>query len=523
MSLTTRLSAYFLTGLAVILLGFSVVLFFLVRHHLVDQANQRLAGAMQTIIAAIEIHPEDVEWEPLERQVTLGEDPSDDQVRWLLHDSSGHLVDCSRNLEPGQRPDNSANDPYSDNGWHVLIRRVQTGRFDPEVVGAIGGSTNADLREGIPPHQFPGRTPLPSNRTYHGDALTIRVALSWHSVSASLRQLAWTLAGVSAGLWALGASLSRRVCRRAISPLVRMAASARALRAEESRQFLSVVNTGDELEDLGRAFNDVLTRLREVLERQQRFTGDASHQLRTPLTAVLGQVEVALLQERSPAEYQRVLQIVRRRAGDMRQTVELLLFLARMPAQTELPETHVLNVAKWLADYRRHWEDHPRSQDIRWPTPDDSLRWEVRTQYALLGQLFDNLLDNACKYSELGTPITVKIEQSGRCVILRVSDRGQGISSEELPHLCDPFFRSAEARRLGRPGVGLGLTVVQRIVKVLGGELRIESKLGEGSHFSIYLPAGGEGYANSELDHGKKQALSEGPQVMRVGIVGKTR
>jgi two-component system, OmpR family, sensor kinase len=78
MSLTTRLSTYFLTALALVLLGFSGVLFLLVYRHLVDQTNQRLEAAMQTLVAALEVHPDDVEWEPMERHVTLGEDPGED-------------------------------------------------------------------------------------------------------------------------------------------------------------------------------------------------------------------------------------------------------------------------------------------------------------------------------------------------------------------------------------------------------------------------------------------------------------
>jgi two-component system OmpR family sensor kinase len=512
MSLITRLSTFFLTGLALILLGFSAVLFLLMRYQLAERVHQRLATAMQTIVAAIEIHPDDVEWEPLERHVALGEDPGDDQVRWMIHDASGHLVDCSRNLESERNQGGAARDPQFGDDWRILIRRVRAGRLDPEEV-----DESASPDDGIAPQQLPGEATLPSDRTYHGPALTIRVAIPWYPLAASLRQLAWTLAGVSVGLWSLGALLSRLVCRRALRPVVRMAASARALRAEESGQFLAVAGTGDELEDLGRAFNDVLTRLREVLERQQRFTGDASHQLRTPLTAILGQVEVALLQERSPGEYQRVLQIVKRRAGDMRQTVELLLFLARMPVQTELPETQVLNLADWLADYQRQWEDHPRAADIHWPTSADG---EVRTQPALLRQLFDNLLDNACKYSDPGTPIPVAIEKAWRGVTLIVTDRGLGIGPEDLPHLCDPFYRSAEARRLGRPGVGLGLTVVQRIVHVLGGELRIESKLGQGSQFRLYLPTVRAEFAVQALENGKKQPSSESAEVAQAGNHG---
>jgi signal transduction histidine kinase len=268
-----------------------------------------------------------------------------------------------------------------------------------------------------------------------------------------------------------------------------MAQSARTLCGDQPGQLLPISPTGDEVEDLGHSFNDLLTRLQEALQLQQRFAGDASHQLRTPLTAVLGQVEVALRQERSPEEYQRVLQIVRRRAGEMRQMVELLLFLARMPARSEPPDTRIVNLTDWLEEHQRHWEDHPRACDILWSSLKADAAWEIRTQPALLGQLVDNLLDNACKYSEAATPIRVSIEPEEGGVVLIVADEGVGIGAADLPHLCDPFYRSADARRLGQPGVGLGLTVVQRIVTVLSGDLRIESKPGQGSRFSVCLPA----------------------------------
>ena len=97
--------------------------------------------------------------------------------------------------------------------------------------------------------------------------------------------------------------------------------------------------------------------------------------------------------------------------------------------------------------------------------------------------------------------------------MLTLSDRGQGISAEDLPHLCDPFYRSAEASRLGRPGVGLGLTVAGRIVKILGGELRIDSEPGHGSRFSVYLPAVSETFARALLDPASE---TPGPQAESV-------
>ena len=499
MSLTTRLSAYFLTALALVLLGFSLVLYLLVHRHLVDQHDQRLEAAFQTIVAAVEVHAGDVEWEPLERHITLGEDPGEDQVRWLVHDDSGRLIDCSRNLELGEGVQTALVAPSSE-GWHVLARRLRAGCFDPEPVAEVDAASSGRLSKRLADEQLPGRAALPSDRTYCGPALTIRVGLSWQPVAASLRQLAWTLLGVSAGLWGLGALLGRWVCRRAIRPVVEMASSAKALRGDQPGQLLPVAPSGDEVEDLGHSFNDLLTRLQEVLQQQQRFAGDASHQLRTPLTAVLGQVDVALRQERSVQEYQRVLQIVRRRAGEMRQTVELLLFLARIPGRSEPPDTRTVNLASWLEEYQRRWDEHPRTGDIHWPSLPADASWEVRTQPALLGQLFDNLLDNACKYSTAGTAVGVHLERAGRGVTLTVSDEGVGIPVEDLPYICDPFYRSEEARRLGRPGIGLGLTVVRRIVEVLGGELAIDSKPGQGSRFHVHLPAARESLVRSSLE-----------------------
>ena len=121
------------------------------------------------------------------------------------------------------------------------------------------------------------------------------------------RNLGLTLAGLAAGLWGLTALVGRRLCRRALAPLTRMAVGRPRARRRRPLGRLPVAPTGDELEDLAHAFNGLLGRRHEALERQRRFAGDASHQLRTPLTAVIGQVNVALRRDRPPEEYRRVL------------------------------------------------------------------------------------------------------------------------------------------------------------------------------------------------------------------------
>jgi signal transduction histidine kinase len=243
---------------------------------------------------------------------------------------------------------------------------------------------------------------------------------------------------------------------------------------------------GDELEDLGRAFNGLLSRLQESFERQQRFTGDASHQLRTPLAILLGQVEVALRRERSAGEYRGVLGNVQAQAVRLHQIVEALLFLARADAEVEAPQLETVELRGWLQSHLRTWSDHPRFQDLRWEAgPEESLL--IETHPPLLGELLDNLWDNACKYSDPGTPLSLGVQAASDACFISVKDAGCGITPEDLPHLFEPFYQSRAARQHGRAGVGLGLAVADRIARALGGGLQVTSTAGQGARFTLQL------------------------------------
>jgi heavy metal sensor kinase len=468
MSLTARLCTFFLGMLALVLVGFSATLYGLARSELYRKLDDRLTSALDMLAAAVEVDEQGLlEWEPHERPLLPGLEAGEDHVRWTVCDQEGVGAGHSKNLGPEIRegdwpplPDDLTSQVVDHQGqpWRFMRRRI--------------------------PSPTPGSGQLAKPKYW---VLTFTAGISQASVQATLRNLTLALVGLSVTLWLAAALLGRWLCRRALVPLTAMAATARAMSAADWDQRLPSPGTGDELEDLGQAFNDLLARLREAFERQRRFTGDASHQLRTPLAAILGQIEVAMRRERPAEEYRHVLALLHGQAAHLRQIVEMLLFLARADGETKLPHLETVDLAAWLDEHLQRWSGHPRASDLRVERSANGPLF-VQAQPPLLGQLVDNLLDNACKYSQPGTPIRLRLERESGVVACSVEDRGCGMAPEDMPHVFEPFYRSAHARRQGSAGVGLGLALAQRIAVAFGGSLRVQSVLDQGSRFTLRLP-----------------------------------
>ena len=477
MSLSGRVSAFFLVALACVLLGFSTTLYISAQTYLNRQLDERLDTSMSTLIAAVKFELDGLVWDPSRLRLTLGVDQGADQIRWLVRDLDERILDRSPNLTSLELRDRSRlslglhlerppniiyckeEESKEEEPWSVLARTVNH--------TVTQSSTNA----------APGK--------YVG--LTLMVATSRQPIQDILGLLAWALIVLSIVVWLVAALLGRWLCRRALVPVTQMAISARTMSATHWEKRLPIPQTGDELEDLGNAFDGLLNRLHEAFERQRQFTGDASHQLHTPLTALLGQIEVTLRRERSGEEYKKTLEMVQTQAIHLRQIVQMLLFLARADAESEMPNLAVVELNRWMFDYRRQWSEHARFADLHFLLDTDKpLR--VRIQPPLFGQLLDNLIGNACKYSKQGSPITIRLDTAEDKVICIVEDAGCGISKEDQPHVFEPFYRSAQVRRQGYAGVGLGLAIVQRIASAFRGTLGVESEPGHGSRFIVKLP-----------------------------------
>jgi signal transduction histidine kinase len=484
MSLSTRLSAFFLAALGLVLLGFSAALYVSARVYLQRQVGDRLNASLALLAAAAEIRPEGVEWDPQERVLPLGQESGPDRLRWMVHDEQGRRIDHSRNLaDANLTPEWSPRHDRAELADRLVDRqgrtwRVAQRRLIPGPVVTYSGSDVVGRRDETPDHGPPGVL---------YPALVLTVCAPIDQIAVTLRTLAGLLVCLTLVIWLVAALLGRWLSRRALAPLTRMVTSARSLDATDPGWSLVEAGTGDELDDLSRAFNDLLARLRMAYESQRRFSSEASHQLRTPMTALIGQVEVARRRERPGEEYRRVLDQVHEEALHLSQIVEALLFLGQADADEGLPESKPLDLRRWVAEHLAARAARTGDSDLVRDDPDDGPLW-VRAHPPLLAQLLDNLLDNARKYGRPGTPRFVRTRSEGGFAVLEVEDSGPGINPADLPHIFEPFYRSSEARRLGRPGVGLGLAVAQRIAVAFGGSISVQNEPGRGSQFELRLP-----------------------------------
>ncbi|HEV3162450.1 MAG TPA: ATP-binding protein [Isosphaeraceae bacterium] len=478
MKLSTRLSLFFLGALGLVLVGFSTSLYLLASKYLHRQADERLEAALFTLAAAAEVGPDGVEWEPQERSLSFGRRTIEGQFYWLVCDrrgrrldgsSSGSLDDLLRQsmtTEPAARRPRDLVD-QSGQTWRIMYRQLEP--------SARVGKSSSEHEDRV------------SSDGKH-EVLWVGAGVSLEGVQATLRNLLLVLVGLSLGIWVLALGFSRRLCRRALRPVTEMAESAHSIGGHDLEQRLLIPDTDDELGELGRSFNALLDRVQESFERQRQFTGDASHQLRTPLTVMLGQVDLALRRARDVDEYQRVLTSVQRQGRHLRQIVESLLFLARADAEGLRPGLELIELAGWLDEHLRSRLEDPRALDVRQEI-DAGGPFMVRAQPALLGELANNLLDNASKYCEPGTPIVVRLKRLGQFILLSVEDHGIGIPEEEIPRVFEPFYRSSESRKRGVGGLGLGLSVAQRLAHSFGASIEVQSELERGSCFTIRFTA----------------------------------
>ncbi len=225
---------------------------------------------------------------------------------------------------------------------------------------------------------------------------------------------------------------------------------------------------------------------RRELEQAQ-FIADVSHELRTPLTILRGGIEVAIEGERTADEYRQALSEALVEIQHLIRISENLLFLSRGTSGRVTMSLSRVDLSRFTEATVAEFESAAAEKGLGLTFSTSAPGAEILADKNRLKEVLHNLLENAVRYTEKGS-VAVRVETSeGRAVIV-VEDTGVGIDAQDMPYVFDRFFRSDRARRAYRGGSGLGLSIVRWIVEAHEGRVRVESRLGQGSRFSVTLP-----------------------------------
>lgn len=252
---------------------------------------------------------------------------------------------------------------------------------------------------------------------------------------------------------------------------------------------------------------------REAERLKDEFFALVSHELRTPLSSIVGYLELALEDtEAAPLDAQRrqFLEVVDRNAHRLQRLVGDLLFAAQVEAGAMSLERESVDLARLVSEAVEAAAPRADAADVALvhETPDEL--WLARADGGRLGQMLDNLIANAIKFTPPGGTVAVRCRRADAAAEVTVSDTGMGIAPSDQERLFERFFRAREASERGVPGAGLGLTIVQAIVHGHGGEIEVDSAPGAGTTFRVSIPVRGGGQRVS--DPGRRARAGAAPE-----------
>ncbi|MBC8194192.1 MAG: HAMP domain-containing protein [Acidimicrobiia bacterium] len=319
--------------------------------------------------------------------------------------------------------------------------------------------------------------PVASGGTVHG---AIRITLPTADVDARVQRFWWGLVALGAMILVVMAGLSWILARSVTSPVERLRRTASGFAAGDLTGRVVLEGAPPELRQLGEALNVMAARLDSLLESQRQFVADASHQLRTPLTALRLRIENIghLLGPGHDEDLAAVLDETER----LTTLVEQLLELSRAERSIEVEEVDLVRLATDRVDT---WSAvaGEREVTIVLSAPDDAAA--VAAAPGSVDQILDNLLDNAVAVAPPGSTVTVSVERRADAHVLAVADRGPGLSDADKQRATDRFWRGDA----DRPGTGLGLAIVRSLVEAHGGQVQLVDVDGGGLKVEVGFPA----------------------------------
>ncbi|HTS31707.1 MAG TPA: heavy metal sensor histidine kinase [Bryobacteraceae bacterium] len=362
----------------------------------------------------------------------------------------------------------------------------------------------------------PGKTVWTFRRNSQGEAFKIRAGIDYDivhqapyyvAIGASLadnekivRRFTLTYLGVIPGAVILGCFLGWIMTGRVLTPVREVAQTAQRISGSNLSLRIPTRQAGDELDYLVVTFNRMIERLEASFRQMRQFSADVSHELRTPITAIRGQLEVALFTAKTTDQYREAMFNALQDVDRLSQIVRALLLLSQAESGQLLLQKSRLNLCEVVEDLVEQFQIPAEEARVSLAA-DLPPECEVEADRVQIERMITNLLSNALKFTPKGGSVRVAVHSLPDRVEIVVEDNGRGIAPEFLPHIFDRFYRVPGSGTAPGPeqGLGLGLSFVAWIVKAHHGKIEVDSTPGEGTRFTIKLPPCGVGADTIEM------------------------
>ncbi len=457
LSIGVRLTLWYLVIFAVAQLGFGVGMWLILRHNLYEMVDRDLEGQVDDLKSFFEAQKKNASIDKLREEVNeaYGIEHSGDYLE--VYVESGELIYRSTFLD-AHRSELLAP--------HKITRQVMKNRtIDGKAFRFI--FTNLNQING---HSYTVEMGVP----VEGVVGTLSQFRSYLLMFAPLL----LLAAAGGGYW---------LSRRALSPVDSLVRTAREVSGTNLNSRLQKLETGDELQRLSDTLNEMLDRIETSFLRITQFTADASHELRTPISLMRTEAELALRRSRGEAEYKESLRHILLEAERTTALIEQLLSLARADSGREALDLKPVDLRQTLESVVDGWQQIATMRNLQFSAKVDADIFVLGDE-TLLRRLADILLDNAFKYTPSPGTVRLLLEAKGESAVISVEDSGVGIAEEDRSKIFERFYRVDKARGRSLGGAGLGLAIAQWIVTQHRGSIGVESHPGQGSTFSAELP-----------------------------------
>tara|TARA_R110002072_G_scaffold161403_1_gene312924 strand:- start:29964 stop:31355 length:1392 start_codon:yes stop_codon:yes gene_type:complete len=324
----------------------------------------------------------------------------------------------------------------------------------------------------------------------NGSRFVVVLMLPMDEVHEELSGLGSVLLAVLPVSLLLAGGIGYALARRALAPVERIRQATDEITAEQLGRRLDMPNPNDELGRLAKTINAMIARLQQSFAEIRRFTADASHELRTPISVIRAEAEVAMNQPPNAEEFQALAGSILEECEHLTKLTDQLLTLSREDAGLVPLESQPVDLARLAADATEMMRPlaEAKQQSLTFGSPTTAI---VTGDAERLREVLYNLLENAIKYTPSQGRIEVAVTEQSGMVAVAIHDTGIGIDADHLPRVFDRFYRVDKSRSREADGTGLGLSIVQSIVSAHSGRVEISSTPSEGTTCTVLLPRTG--------------------------------